>query len=114
MAVNITVQLSDEQVSQALVYARKVKPDASNAELIAELEDAAYWGPGIRDVIAGWEYTYTRQAENEARAVSRADFLEEFPEKPADPEPDPEQVSVPAEAKTNTGSTRKPRKTKDK
>ena len=86
MATNITVTLETNQVQQALVYARQLFPEATNAELIAALEDAAYWGPGIRDKIASWEAEYTRDQENENRKVSRDDFLEDFPEKVEDPD----------------------------
>ena len=81
MAQNITVTLENNQVQQALVYARQLFPEATNAELIAALEDAAYWGPGIRERIASWEADYTRQTENENRQAARDDFLEDFPAK---------------------------------
>jgi len=87
MAQNITVTLTDEQVQQALVYARKVYPDATNDELREQLEHAAYWGPGIRDQIAKWEYDYTRQTENENRQTATDEFLVSFPAEVPDPEP---------------------------
>lgn len=88
MAQKITVELTDNQVQQALVYARKVKPEATNAELIAELQEAAYFGPGIREVIASWEVAHTREVENANRAAAQAEFLEDFPAKVEDdPEP---------------------------
>ena len=88
---DITVTLTSNQVQQGLTYARKVYPDASNADLTAMLEDAAYWGPGVRDKIAEWEIAATRQTENDARKVAQEEFLEDFPAK-VEPEPEPEQL----------------------
>lgn len=93
MAQDITVTLTTEQVQQGLTYARKIKPDATNAELVAELTDAAYWGPGIREVIASWEMAATREHENENRQASQAAFLEDFPAKP-DPDTDPPEPAA--------------------
>ena len=86
MAQDITVTLSNEQVAAGLEYARKLFPDATNEDLRAKLEEAAYYGPGIRLVIGEWEYEYTRQTENEQRQESLDEFNAIFP---PEPEPDP-------------------------
>ncbi len=86
---DITVQLSTTQVQQGLVYARKVFPDATNADLLAKLTEAATHGPGVYPQIGEWEALATRQTENENRQAARDEFLIVFPP-PADPEAEPQ------------------------
>ncbi len=85
---DITVTLTSAQVQQGLVYARKVFPDATNADLLAKLTEAATHGPGVYPQIGEWEAIATRQTENENRQVSRDEFLAVFP-----PPPDPDAVA---------------------
>ena len=98
---DITVTLSTAQVQQGLVYARKVFPEATNADLTAKLEEAAYYGPGIRLQIADWERQATRQDENAARQEATDAFEAVYP-------PYTEPAPEPAAAKT----TRKKKETR--
>lgn len=91
MAQDITVTLTNEQVAKGLEYARKVYPDASNDDLRQMLEDAAYWGPGVRQVIADWETGATRQDENENRQTARDEFLAVYPDRIVEPAPPVEE-----------------------
>ena len=81
---NITVTLTDTQTAKALEYARKVYPNATNAELRDELEAAAQYGPGIQSKIGEWEMVATRQEENANRQVKADEFVAVFPPKPDD------------------------------
>ena len=76
---DITVTLSTAQVQKGLEYARKVYPDATNADLTAKLEEAAYYGPGIRLQIAEWEGLATRQDENARSQAAAAEFEQVYP-----------------------------------
>ncbi len=97
---DIIVTLTTAQVQQGLVYARKVFPEATNADLTAKLEEAAYYGPGIRLQIADWERQATRADENTARQEAQDQFVAVYPPASPVPDPEPEPVAATTAAKT--------------
>ena len=80
VTVTVTVELTDAQMTKALAYCQQIKPDATDADVTAELEHAAYWGPGVREQIRLWEVAKVREDANEARRAANDEFLADFPD----------------------------------
>jgi len=80
MAATITVPLTDEQVVEGLRIARLANPTATNADLLAELQQAAWSGPGIRAVLARWAREAFRQQRDYDWQAQTDAFLTLFPD----------------------------------
>ena len=99
VTVTVTVELTDAQMAKALAYCKQIKPDATDADVTADLHHAAYWGPGVREQIRLWEVAKVRQDANEARRAANDEFLADFPDEgdSSDPLPESTPETLPAD-----------------
>lgn len=79
METNITVTLTDEQVTAGLDDARYLYPNVTNDVLKAKLKASATYGPGIYASIREWRELRVRQEENDNRKTEEVAFEGLFP-----------------------------------